>query len=182
MLVCNSRPSLSSFARSSLAHPKQFGAFSFRSKTGFLASFTTLPPDHFLVKAKPVEIRLKKQEKKIEIDWKDGKKMSYPAEFLRVFSPSAEVVGHVPEQRKLVTNRKFVGIMGVEPVGNYAIKIVFDDFHDTGIYSWDYLHFLGQNKIKKIREYLKELKEAGKSRNPKTKPAPKPAPKPTKAV
>ncbi len=91
----------------------------------------------------PVEIRLKKAEKALEIDFDDGRTFSFPAEFLRVYSQSAEVTGHTPGQRVIVAGRRHVGIMELVPVGNYAVQIKFDDLHDTGIFSWDYIYEVG---------------------------------------
>ena len=115
---------------------------------------------------KPTEIRLKKQEKALEVDFDDGAKFRFPAEFLRVLSPSAEVRGHAPGQETLVTGRRHVGILTIEPVGRYAIAIQFDDMHDTGIYSWDYLHELGRDQDTLWRAYLDRLDFAGASRDP----------------
>jgi DUF971 family protein len=115
----------------------------------------------------PLEIRLKSQEKMLEIDFDDGSKFRYPAELLRVESPSAEVQGHGPGQKTLVTGRRHVGIMSVEPVGNYAIRIKFDDLHDTGIYTWRYLYGLGKHADELFAGYLKALEERGLSREPK---------------
>lgn len=114
----------------------------------------------------PTEIRLKQVEKVLEIDFDDGSAFALPAELLRVYSPSAEVQGHSPSQRQTVTGRKHVGIMRVEPVGNYAVRIVFDDLHDTGIYSWQYLYGLGQRQDELWASYLEELEEKGLSREP----------------
>jgi DUF971 family protein len=114
----------------------------------------------------PVEIRLKQQEKALEIDFDDGSKFRYPAELLRVESPSAEVQGHGPGQKTLVVGRRHVGIMGVEPVGNYAIRIKFDDLHDTGIYTWRYLYGLGKHADELFAGYVKALEERGLSRDP----------------
>jgi len=114
----------------------------------------------------PTEIRLKAAEKILEIDFDDGSRFALPAELLRVESPSAEVQGHGPEDKKLVTGRRHVGIMRVEPVGNYAIRIVFDDLHDTGIYSWQYLYRLGRNKDQVWQDYLDDLTTEGGSRDP----------------
>jgi DUF971 family protein len=127
----------------------------------------------FEVRHRPVEIRLKKAEKILEIDYDDGKTFALPAEILRVESPSAEVMGHGPGQKQIVAGRLHVGIMGVEPVGNYAIRILFDDLHDTGIYSWDYLRQLGENADALTAEYLANLAKRGLSREPHTtkKPA-----------
>jgi DUF971 family protein len=115
---------------------------------------------------RPVEIRYKKEEKKIEVDWDDGKTMAYPAEFLRVVSPSAEVQGHGPGQKQLVPGRRHVGIMGIEPVGNYAVRLKFDDLHDTGIYSWAYLREIGEGYEAIWAEYVAALEAKGLSRDP----------------
>jgi DUF971 family protein len=117
----------------------------------------------------PVEIRVKKAEKRLEIDFDDGKRFSYPAEFLRVESPSAEVQGHHPAEKQVVHGRLHVGILEVEAIGNYAIRIKFDDLHDTGIYSWEYLYGLGLNQDTLWRQYLAELEERGLKRDPKAR-------------
>lgn len=114
----------------------------------------------------PTEIRLRKAEKALEIDFDNGRRFSFPAEFLRVESPSAEVQGHGPSQKQLVAGRAHVGILSVEPVGNYAIRIVFDDLHDTGIYSWSYLYELGSRQQQIWQDYLKALAARGLSREP----------------
>lgn len=114
----------------------------------------------------PVEIRLRQAEKTLEVDFDDGRTFRYPAELLRVESPSAEVQGHMPSQKQLVAGRRHVGIIGVEPVGNYAIRIRFDDLHDTGIYSWRYLYELGLNQDAVWRAYLAALATRGLSRDP----------------
>lgn len=114
----------------------------------------------------PTEIRLKTAEKCLEVDFDDGSRVSLPAELLRVESPSAEVQGHSPDQKKMIAGRRHVGIMRVEPVGNYAIRIVFDDLHDTGIFSWQYLYHLGRNKDQIWQDYLDELTTQGLSRDP----------------
>ncbi len=115
----------------------------------------------------PTEIRLKQAEKALEIDFDNGVTFRYPAELLRVESPSAEVQGHGPGQKQIVAGRAHVGILGVEPVGNYAIRIRFDDLHDTGIYSWPYLYRLGEKQAEIWDAYLKALEERGLSREPK---------------
>ncbi|HNB29191.1 MAG TPA: DUF971 domain-containing protein [Alphaproteobacteria bacterium] len=115
----------------------------------------------------PVEIRLKQAEKALEVDFDDGAKFRYPAELLRVESPSAEVMGHGPGQKTIVAGRAQVGILGVEPVGNYAIRIKFDDLHDTGIFSWRYLYELGLNQAKVWADYLAALEARGLSRDPR---------------
>lgn len=114
----------------------------------------------------PVEIRLKREDKRLEVDFDDGRRFSYPAEFLRVVSPSAEVQGHTPSQKQTVSGRRHVGIMGVEAVGNYAIRILFDDLHDSGIFSWTYLYEIGAEQDRLWAEYLAELAAKGLSRDP----------------
>ena len=114
----------------------------------------------------PVEIRLKKAEKALEIDFDDGRSFSFPAEFLRVYSPSAEVTGHGPGQRVIVAGRRHVGIMELVPVGNYAVQIKFDDLHDTGIYSWDYFYHLGETQDELWQQFLGDLEAKGLSRDP----------------
>ena len=115
----------------------------------------------------PVELRLKKAEKLLEISFDDGSSFRLPAEYLRVESPSAEVQGHGPGQKTLVPGRAHVGIIGLEPVGNYAVRILFDDLHDTGIYSWSYLRQLGREHDERWRGYLDGLAANGLSREPK---------------
>ena len=115
----------------------------------------------------PVEIRLKKAEKILEVEFDNGVRFSYPAELLRVESPSAEVQGHGPSQKQIVAGRAAVGIMELEPVGNYAIRIKFDDLHDTGIFSWRYLYEMGEKKDELWTKYLAALAERGLSREAK---------------
>ena len=112
----------------------------------------------------PTEIRLKKTERLLEIDFDDGGAFRLPAEYLRVESPSAEVQGHGPGQKQLVAGRAEVAIKALEPVGHYALRIVFDDGHDTGIYSWAYLHQLGREQERRWRNYLRALEASGQSR------------------
>jgi DUF971 family protein len=114
----------------------------------------------------PVEIRLKRQEKALEIDFDDGRSFRLPAELLRVESPSAEVQGHGRDTKTTVAGRRHVGIMELEPVGNYALRIKFDDLHDTGLYSWDWLYDLGANLDEIWQEYLDALAAKGLSRDP----------------
>ena len=114
----------------------------------------------------PNEIRLRKADKILTIDFDDGVSVELPAELLRVESPSAEVQGHSAAEKKIIAGRRHVGIMEIEPVGNYAIRIVFDDLHDTGIFSWQYLYELGVNLDRAWRGYLAGLEEAGLSRDP----------------
>lgn len=115
---------------------------------------------------RPTEVRLKKEEKALEIDFDDGSTFRYPAEFLRVESPSAEVQGHGPGGKVVVSGRRHVGILELEPVGRYALRIRFDDLHDTGIYSWEYLHGLGRDRDKIWRRYLDALESRGLVRDP----------------
>jgi DUF971 family protein len=114
----------------------------------------------------PLELRLKRGEKLLEVAFDDGSRFSLSAEYLRVESPSAEVQGHGPGQKTLVHGRAHVGIMELEPIGNYAVRIKFDDLHDTGIYSWNYLYQLGVEHEKRWREYLDALSANGLSREP----------------
>ena len=115
---------------------------------------------------RPTEIRLKKAEKTLEIDFDDGRCFTLPAELLRVESPSAEVQSHSVDGKITVPGRRHVGIMEIEPVGHYAIRIVFDDLHDTGIFSWDYLYQLGADQERYWRDYLAALEAQGLSRDP----------------
>ena len=115
----------------------------------------------------PVELRLKRAEKRLDISFDDGRQFSLPAEYLRVESPSAEVQGHGPGEKTIIAGRAHVGIIELEPVGNYAVRIKFDDLHDTGIYSWDYLYQLGLEYDKRWPAYLAALKAKGLSREPK---------------
>jgi DUF971 family protein len=114
----------------------------------------------------PTEIRLKKDRKALAVSFDSGESYELAAEYLRVASPSAEVQGHSPEQRQTVPGKKHVEIMKVEPVGNYAVKLHFDDLHDTGIYSWTYLRTLGAEHEERWGQYLAELEEKGLSREP----------------
>ena len=114
----------------------------------------------------PIEIRLKSAEKRLEIDFDSGEQFSYPAELLRVESPSAEVQGHGPSQKQTIGGKRDVAITSVEPVGNYAVRIVFDDGHSTGLYSWPYLHTLGRDQEAIWAAYLDALEERGLRRDP----------------
>jgi DUF971 family protein len=115
----------------------------------------------------PIEIRLLTAEKALEVAFEDGATYRLPAEYLRVESPSAEVQGHAPGQKQLVAGRRHVGIMAVEPVGNYAVRLKFDDLHDTGIFSWRYLYQLGLEQEERWAAYLAALEKAGLSREPR---------------
>lgn len=117
-------------------------------------------------RSQPTEIRLKREEKVLEIDFDDGRSFSLPAELLRVESPSAEVQGHAPSQKQIIAGRRHVGIMEIEPVGNYAIRIRFDDLHDTGIFSWETLYDYGERQDELWRTYLAALETRGLSRDP----------------
>ncbi len=116
--------------------------------------------------AHPTRIHLHKISRQLELAFDDGLNAQLDAEFLRVLSPSAEVRGHTPAQAQLVFGKKAVAIVKLEPVGNYAIKIVFDDGHDTGLYTWQYLHELCSQREQYWREYLTKLEAAGKTREP----------------
>jgi DUF971 family protein len=113
----------------------------------------------------PTELRLAKDKRSLHVAFEDGAAFDLPAEYLRVTSPSAEVQGHSPAERKTVPGKREVAILGVEPVGNYAVKLVFDDMHDTGIYGWDYLYRLGAEQGEKWQAYLDELAAKGLSRD-----------------
>jgi len=113
----------------------------------------------------PTEIRLAKDRRTLSVVFDDGAVFVLPAEFLRVVSPSAEVQGHSPAQRQTVPGKRTVTIAAVEPVGNYAVRLRFDDGHDTGIYGWDYLHRLGTEQDERWAQYLDELAAKGMSRD-----------------
>jgi len=112
----------------------------------------------------PTELRLKQAEKRLEITFDDGQVFRLPAEYLRVESPSAEVQGHGPGQRQLVAGRATVGITKLEPVGHYAVRVIFDDGHDSGIYSWNYLYQLGVEQDRRWATYLDAMNKAGLKR------------------
>ena len=114
----------------------------------------------------PVELVLKQAEKRLDISFDDGTRFALPAEYLRVESPSAEVQGHGPGQKTIVAGRAEIGILALEPVGNYAVRIRFDDLHDTGIYTWRYLHELGVDYPQRWQRYLDALAANGLSRAP----------------
>ncbi|MEW6677400.1 MAG: DUF971 domain-containing protein [Pseudomonadota bacterium] len=116
----------------------------------------------------PTEIKLHKQSRILEVAFNDGKRFELPCEYLRVYSPSAEVRGHGPGQETLQVGKKHVEITNIEPVGQYAVVLVFSDGHDSGIYSWDYLYDLGMEQDFYWSNYLRRMEEAGESREPKT--------------
>lgn len=114
----------------------------------------------------PTEIKLHQQSRILEISYSDGKTFKLSCEFLRVYSPSAEVRGHGPGQEVLQLGKKDVTITKIEPVGSYAIQLTFSDGHDTGIYSWDLLHDYGLHQEEMWQHYLKRMQDAGASREP----------------
>jgi DUF971 family protein len=114
----------------------------------------------------PAELRVAKDRRSLTVTFEGGDRFALPAEYLRVESPSAEVQGHNPDERKIVGGKRDVMILEVQPVGNYAVRLVFDDMHSTGIYSWDYLHELGRDHDQRWARYLDELAAKGLSREP----------------
>ena len=114
----------------------------------------------------PTEIKLHQKSRVLEIAFSDGRNFKLPYEFLRVYSPSAEVRGHGPGQEVLQIGKRNIEITRLEPVGTYAVQPVFSDGHDTGIYSWDYFYSLGMNHDEMWRHYLQRMAEAGASREP----------------
>jgi DUF971 family protein len=114
----------------------------------------------------PTELRLRKDRAALVVTFDDGEGYELAAEYLRVKSPSAEVQGHSPDERKTVPGKKNVMILEVHPIGNYAVRLVFDDLHSTGIYSWDYLRDLGRNREAYWQDYVDELAARGMSREP----------------
>lgn len=113
----------------------------------------------------PVEIRVRRAERLLDLEFDDGARFTLPAELLRVESPSAEVQGHAPSQRTTPAGKRLVAIREVEPVGNYAVRIVFDDGHSTGIYAWPYLYRLGREQGTLMEAYLERLSAQGLSRD-----------------
>lgn len=116
--------------------------------------------------ATPTEITLHQQSKTLEVAFDDGLRCKLPFEFLRVLSPSAEVRGHGPGQEVLQVGKRDVVLTDIEPVGSYALKLAFDDGHDSGLYTWEYLHELGSNQEKFWQDYLQQLEAAGERRDP----------------
>jgi len=114
----------------------------------------------------PTEIKLHQHSRLLEITFSDGACYKLPYEFLRVYSPSAEVIGHGRGQETLQVGKKHVAILEVSPVGTYAMNIAYDDGHDSGLYTWEYLQHLGQNQTALWTDYLKRLTAAGGSREP----------------
>ncbi len=112
------------------------------------------------------EIRLRRASQCLDVTFDDGYRTSLPAEYLRVESPSAEVQGHSPQEKRLVFGKSGVNIAGADPIGNYAVRLRFSDGHDTGIYSWPMLYQLGQEQKERWAQYLLALEAAGKRREP----------------
>ena len=129
------------------------------SKAKAIASMNASPS-----KPWPTELRLHKSRKVLTVAFEDGESFDLAAEYLRVKSPSAEVQGHSADERKTVAGKKDVAILELHPVGNYAVRLVFDDLHSTGIYSWDYLLELGRNHSEYWQEYLDDLADKGLQR------------------
>jgi len=112
----------------------------------------------------PSAIRMHRQSRVLQVDWEDGTSFNLPCEYLRVFSPSAEVQGHGPGQAVTLVGKEKVSIAAIEPVGNYAVKLIFDDKHDSGLFSWSYLHWLGANYDENWATYLERCAEVGYKR------------------
>ena len=114
----------------------------------------------------PTGIQLHTRSRELELDYGDNEAYRLSCEYLRVYSPSAEVRGHGPGQEVLQTGKQHVAITAIKPVGNYALQLVFDDGHDTGLYSWDYLYQLCLEQERRWQAYLEQLQESGASRDP----------------
>jgi DUF971 family protein len=114
----------------------------------------------------PTELRLHKDRKALTVTFDNGESFDLAAEYLRVRSPSAEVQGHSPSERRTIAGKRDVHILELHPVGNYAVRLVFDDLHSTGIFSWDYLFELGRNRDRYWGEYLDALRDKRLSRDP----------------
>jgi DUF971 family protein len=115
---------------------------------------------------KPLGLKLRQRSRELELEYAGGEHYSLPCEYLRVYSPSAEVRGHGSGQETLQTGKINVGITDIKPVGRYAVQLVFDDGHDTGLYSWDYLYELCIHQSQRWQDYLDRLNQAGASRDP----------------
>jgi DUF971 family protein len=114
-----------------------------------------------LTEPRPTEIKLRSRSRVLDVAFDDGTRFELPFEYLRVYSPSAEVRGHGPGQEALQLGKHDVGVRSVDPVGNYAVRIVFDDGHDTGLYTWGYLHELGRTRAENWQRYLDRLAKLG---------------------
>lgn len=110
---------------------------------------------------RPTSLKLRTRSRLLEIEFEDGSRFELPFEYLRVYSPSAEVRGHGPGQETLQIGKHEVGITSMDPVGSYAVRLVFDDGHDSGLYTWSYLHELGREREKKWSRYLERLADLG---------------------
>jgi DUF971 family protein len=117
----------------------------------------------------PTELKLHKKSRELEVRFADGMHGRLPAEYLRVYSPSAEVKGHAAGEGILVTGKESVNVARIEPVGRYAVRLAFDDGHDTGLYTWAYLYELCSEQDRKWQRYLERLEQAGKVRRPEPK-------------
>ncbi|EGV52211.1 gamma-butyrobetaine hydroxylase family protein [Candidatus Endoriftia persephonae] len=124
---------------------------------------------------RPTEIKLHQASRFLDIAFDDGRHFSLPCEYLRVYSPSAETRGHTPEQAKLETGKEMVTILDLKPVGNYAVKIIFDDGHDSGLYDWKYLYNLGKFHDELWQAYLDKLAAIGYQRKEPELPPPRQA-------
>ena len=120
----------------------------------------------------PTEIRMHRKSRVLELVYGDGQRFNLAAEYLRVFSPSAEVQGHGPGQAVLIVGKEHVGVKEIEPVGHYAIRIRFDDGHDSGLFSWKYLYELGEGEADNWAGYSARCQEAGYQRKPPPEPTP----------
>ena len=123
-----------------------------------------LPP-MALPEPQPLEIKLRRAARLLELTYEDGSRFELPFEYLRVYSPSAEVKGHGPGQETLVLGKEAVGIRAIEPVGQYAVKLVFDDGHDTGLYTWKYLYELGHDRAEKWARYVARVQALSPSKS-----------------
>ena len=115
---------------------------------------------------RPLSIALHRKSRELELEYPGDERYSLSCEYLRVFSPSAEVMGHGPGQEVLQAGKMLVGITDIKPVGNYALQLVFDDGHDTGLYSWSYLYQLCTERETRWQDYLDRLSDAGANRDP----------------
>ena len=116
------------------------------------------------MKASPSNIQLHQKTRVLAVEFSTGECFKLPCEYLRVFSPSAEVQGHSPEQAMLQVGKEKVNIIAIEPIGQYAVKLVFDDRHNSGLYTWDLLYSLGQNRLQNWQDYLQKLRQSGHQR------------------
>jgi DUF971 family protein len=122
--------------------------------------------DRLTVDAAPLEIRLRKASRLVALEFDDGSHFELPFEYLRVHSPSAEVKGHGPGQEVLQTGKEHVRVKEIEPIGHYAVRLHFDDGHNTGLYTWEYLYELGRDRERNWQTYLDRLSAAGYARRP----------------